>query len=187
MGWNAQKAREIFKQLYEKYADKILNYVYFIIKNKADAQELAQEAFLRLYKNIDKYDEKKAKWQTWLYTIARNLSYDYLKHKRYEPDRSLDEKIAIGDDKKELISLVIDQKEEGACKALEKKEIKEIVHSAIKLLPDQYREVIMLCDMHSMVHEEVASLLECSVNAVNIRLNRARRRLGEIIRSAQQE
>ena len=177
-----EQKNTLFNRLYEEYADRILNFVRYLVKNTADAEEIAQEAFVNIYRNLDKYDETKGKYSTWMYTIARNLAYNHLKRKKNQPNLSVNQDIKIGNDKIELIRTIQDTKEKGAYKHLELKELKETVQRAIQSLPGQYMEVITLCDIHGMQHSEVATILECSVNAIDIRLTRARKKLVDIIR-----
>jgi len=181
-GSKQQERYQQFIRLYEEYADRILNYLLYMLKSRPDAEEVMQNAILRLYRNLDRFDEKRGKMSTWLYAIAKNLAYNCLKHRRYEPDRSIYEKVKIGDEEVELLKSLPDKRDISADKVLEAKELRKKVRNAIKLLIPAYREVIMFCDIHQMPHKEVAGLLKCSVNAVDIRLTRARKRLADIIK-----
>jgi RNA polymerase sigma-70 factor (ECF subfamily) len=177
-----QPDREVqFRQLYEDYADRILSYVYGLVGNRQSAEEIMQEVFLKAYVNLAGF-KGRSKLSTWVYSIARNLTYNFLKHQKYEPQASLADEVSIGDGKIELLDTIPDEKLDGPDRKFELKEIEERVQKAISMLSPNYREVIMLCEIHQMPHGEVAKLLKCSVNAVDIRLTRARRELYKVLR-----
>jgi RNA polymerase sigma-70 factor, ECF subfamily len=179
--------KELFSQIYQDFADRIYNFLFSMMKNRDIALELSQDVFLRIFQNMDRYDDAKGKWSTWIYAIARNLAYNYIKHQKYEPGVSLNKPISIGKDEAELIDLIADSKEIGPEKQLELKELKDTVNQAIGLLSVRYREVIVLCDIHNMPYNHVASLIKCSKNAVAIRLMRARKNLAEIIEAGSKQ
>ena len=90
-----------FDKMYKGYADRLIHYVFAIVKNRDDAEELAQEAFLKAYNAFGTFREK-SKLSTWLFSIARNLAYNYIKRQRYEGNVSLDQDVSIGKGKERL-------------------------------------------------------------------------------------
>jgi len=175
-------SKEQFKELYEQYKQRIYNYVFVLIKNRADAEEVTQEVFVRVYRNLAKYDPEKASWLTWIYAIARNLSYNFIRDRKGDPDMSVDQKVKIGNQTIELLRLLPDERDPGAEKILESKEIQAQIQKAIEFLPDAYRDVITLCDIEEMPHKEAAEILGWSVSRTNVMLMRAREKLSDIIR-----
>ena len=71
--------------IYTQYRDKVFGFVRSKIVNQTEAEDIVQTVFLKVYSNLDKYDETKASLSTWIYTITRNTVYDYLKEKRDHP------------------------------------------------------------------------------------------------------
>ena len=71
--------------IYTQYRDKVFGFVRSKIFNQTEAEDIVQTVFLKVYSNLDKYDETKASLSTWIYTITRNTVYDYLKEKRDHP------------------------------------------------------------------------------------------------------
>ena len=71
--------------IYTQYRDKVFGFVRSKIVNQTEAEDIVQTVFLKVYSNLDKYDETKASLSTWIYTITRNTVYDYLKEKRGHP------------------------------------------------------------------------------------------------------
>ena len=71
--------------IYAQYRDKVFGFVRSKVFRSEDVEDLVQEVFLKVYANLDRYDEVKASLSTWIYTITRNTVYDYLKAKRDRP------------------------------------------------------------------------------------------------------
>ena len=71
--------------IYTQYRDKVFGFVRSKIVNQTEAEDIVQTVFLKVYSNLDKYDETKASLSTWIYTITRNTVYDYLKEKHDHP------------------------------------------------------------------------------------------------------
>lgn len=176
-----------FIEIYEAYGKKIYNYVLSLVRNRDDAKEIMQETFVRVYRNLSSYDESKGAWSTWIYRIARNLSFNYIKHKRYEPDASLNDMIRVGTEKMELLRIVADEQATQPVDEAHKKEINLIVRNAIEKLPCNYREVLVLCDIEGLAHQKVADILGITAHNVDVRLGRARKKIADILKSIMKE
>jgi len=170
-----------FDLLYKRYAKRIVNFAYYIVKNRQHAQEIVHDAFLKAWDGFDKF-EGGSKLSTWLYTIARNLSYNYLKHKKYEPDVSLDEKVLTSEGEVDLINALEDQSMLSPDKAALNKEAQAIVRKAIASLDPKYREVITLCDIQGLSYQEAASIVGCATNLIGMRLLRARNMIADMLK-----
>lgn len=176
----ADNKQQGFNQLYEKYVDQIINYAFYLIGDRHRAEEIAQEAFLRAYRDIENF-RADSKISTWVYTIVRNLAYNWLKHHKYEPKVSIDQQIDIGNDEVALLE-TIDDSSLGPDEIASKKEIEALVKKAISALPAKYRDVIVLCDLHELSYKKAADILRCDPKAVGMRLMRARRELAKILK-----
>ncbi len=161
----------------EKYHDLIRPYelsVYRMalsfMKNEADAEEVAQEAFLKAFRNLASF-RGGSKFSTWLISIALNEARGRLRHQNLIPTDSLDET-------REGISHVspalLRDWREVPSEALERKEIREMLKEAIQSLPPIYREVVLLRDVEELSVEEAAATMDISQAAVRVRLHRAR-------------
>jgi len=168
-----------FRQLYKKYANKIISFVYYIVKNMHHAEELAQEAFLKAYVALDRF-KPNAKISTWLYQIAKNLAYSHIKHKNVESTVSFDKDIKTSSATTQLSEVLSDNA--TPTDNLLQEETKHMVKEAIKSLPEKYREVAVLCGIQGLSYQEAAKILKCSTYLVGVRLMRAKTQLLEILK-----
>ena len=146
--------------LVKKYANAVYGTAYHIVGSFDLAQDLAQETFIKAYLNMDKLkDPEKA--GSWLYSIVRNISVDYLR-KRRQNEIKLDENI---------------NSDETLEDKIESNEIKGSVKDALNTLTDNGRLTAILCYIDGYTAKEVSSYLGISVEAVESRLKRARKQL----------
>ncbi len=160
-----------FDIFYNRHKRRILNYIYRMTSNRERAEELAQEVFVKAYLALDKYLPE-GKGLNWIYTIAGNLSKNYLRDKRHDPKLLLD---------KELRGLqgitmqdVIASKSDTPLEATLKKERELLIQDGIKQLPVKYREILILCDIQGHSYEETGEILKCTTGSVGSRLSKAR-------------
>lgn len=172
----AQQAKEgnikAFEELFERYKKRILNFVYRLIGNKETAEEVTQETFIKVYKNLDIYDPSK-KFTSWLYTIARNLAKNALRDRKYFADISLEKEILRGNKAFKLKDVIADPSMSPAS-IVEDEELAEQAQKVLNLLPVKYREVITLYTVEKLTYKEIAEILGCSVANVSIILNKAK-------------
>ena len=169
----AQKGdRLAFAELVELYKDKLYNMAYRMMGNAQEAEDVAQEAFLRAYKNLDSYNAKH-KFSTWIYRIATNLCIDKMRKKK--PDYSLDAEVdgIVGADMYTRIASSERTPEEEYVRA----ETQTEVQAAIESLPENYRAAVVLKYMHDMSLQEIADILEVPVSTVKTRIHRGREAL----------
>lgn len=81
-----RNGKEILIEIYEEFFPKIYNYIYYQINNNAVCDDLVSSVFMKVVENIDKFDEQKASFSTWIYTIARNTVIDYYRKAKIESD-----------------------------------------------------------------------------------------------------
>ncbi|NQU95999.1 MAG: sigma-70 family RNA polymerase sigma factor [Candidatus Omnitrophica bacterium] len=172
----AVRAREgdtkAFEELFHRYKKPILNLIYRLIGNKETAEEAAQEAFMKAYKNLDIFDPKR-KFSSWIYTIARNLAKNALRDRKYFRDVSLEKIVFAGDTSIRLKDVISDP---GARpdSIVEDEEISAQAQQVLNAIPLKYREVIALCRVQGLTYKEAAEVLGCSAATVAIRFNRAK-------------
>ena len=176
-------SRSAFETLMENYYSRVLNFIYRFVANKEIAEELTQEVFLRVFKFGPRY-KPKSKFQTWLYTIAKNLCLNELR-KNKDHITSLDEPASIGN---EALQKQIDNPgSSGADVELIRKEKAMAIRQAINDLPDNQRLAVILRRYDSFSYAEIAETLGVSDKAVKSLLSRAkvnlRRRLSGLVNS----
>jgi RNA polymerase sigma-70 factor (ECF subfamily) len=158
----AQGDAAAFRILADAHIGKIMNFAYRVLHDRTEAEDVAQETFLRLWKEAARY-EPRARVTTWLHRIAHNLSIDRLRAKREHPSDELDE---------ERTSV-----EPGGL--LDRKELATEVDRALAELPERQRTAIALVHYQGLTNVEAAGVLEVGVDALESLLARGRRTLRE--------
>lgn len=164
---------DAFEELVSLYERKIYTVAYRIMGNHEDANDLAQEAFLRAFQSIGNF-RGEASFLTWMCRIVTNLCRDELRKKYRTQIESLDEEITLGEGevKKQVAS-----SEPGPAELYEKKELQEKIQELINTLSPEFRLALVLRDIQGFTYEEIAEQLECSLGTVKSRINRARKYL----------
>jgi RNA polymerase sigma-70 factor (ECF subfamily) len=165
-----------FKEVYREYHPKILHYISRLVSND-DAEDITQEVFEKVSRGLEGF-KGKSKLSTWMYRIATNTALDRLRapsFKRLTEDLTAreEDKIVWTNHKK----TPIDQQ-------LIRKEMSECVREYIDKLPADYKTVILLSELEGLKNNEIADILQVSLDTVKIRLHRARARLKKILDEA---
>ena len=161
-----------FETLMRKYYGRVLNFIYRFVGNRAVAEELTQDVFLRVHQGRRTY-QPQAKFQTWIYTIAKNVALNELRSRKGTV--SLDEVIVTkeGEVKRDLA----DQSAVNPQEELFRRERQALVAQAIASLPENQRMAVILRRYDDFSYEEIAATLGCSVAAVKSLLSRAKENL----------
>ncbi len=161
---------ESFELLISSYDKRAYNIAYRIMGNEEDAEDMAQEAMLRVFRAIKDFKEQSA-FSTWLYRIVTNVCLDELRRRKNEKYVPMDSTIQT--DNGELhIELCSDK--ETPESIYERIEMRELIKNVIYELNDDYRSVIVLRDIQGFSYEEISDMLDCSLGTVKSRINRAR-------------
>ncbi|WP_078415030.1 RNA polymerase sigma factor SigW [Priestia abyssalis] len=164
--------QDAFAEVVEYYKDKVYQLCYRMLGNAHEAEDSAQEAFIRAYVNIHTYDSTK-KFSTWLYRIATNLCIDRIRKKK--PDYYLDAEISGTDGLNMYSQIPADQKLPED--ELEQLELQEHIQQEILKLPDKYRSVIVLKYVDELSLKEISDILDLPVGTVKTRIHRGREAL----------
>jgi len=161
-----------FEQLMKKYLQPVYNFLRQLIKDTSVVDDLTQETFIKTWKNISRFDQSKS-FKTWIFTIAKNTAYDYLRKKKSIPfsffrksedDRGLEE---ISEDK-----ILPDE-------ILEKEDLAKELEGKLKEIPRKYRSVLVLHYKEDFSLYEIAEILKKPYNTVKSLHYRALLRLRE--------
>jgi RNA polymerase sigma-70 factor (ECF subfamily) len=162
-----------FEVLVLRYKNAIVSFLYRYVGDPRTAEDLAQEAFLRVFRKIAEYNST-AKFSTWLYTIASNLAKDEFKRRSRHPAASLDWESGKGADTTRNVPSAMAADGPGPEEDLERGETRERVAVALKLLKEDDREILVLKDVQGLAYEEIARILDLPMGTVKSRISRAR-------------
>jgi RNA polymerase sigma-70 factor, ECF subfamily len=162
-----------FKLLVDKYTPSIFNYSARFVGIDY-AKDIIQDVFIKSWKNIRKFDDNKASFKTWLFTITRNTITDYLRKKKMITFSSLDKEEESYEFN--IVDDVILPDE-----ALMKLEDKELLNNTLNKIPSNYREVLILYYQEEMTFNEIGQLLNKPLNTVKSYHYRALIMLREIL------
>jgi len=161
-----------FEALVDKYKQPVTNIVARIIRDKTEAEDLAQNVFLQVYKASSRY-RVTAKFSTWLFTIARNLSLNELRRRSRHPATSLDAPVGGEDDDLPARQIEDRQVSSVADQALNA-ELVEKIDQVLGELPVNQRTAIILVKEKGLSYDDIAGILGCSVSAVKSLIHRGR-------------
>jgi RNA polymerase sigma-70 factor, ECF subfamily len=166
-----------FGEIVELYKDKVFQLCYRMLGNRHEAEDIAQETFIRAYVNINSFNIN-LKFSTWLYRIATNLCIDRIRKKK--PDYYLDAEVSGADGLTMYSQIAADTalpEEE-----LESLELQETIQKEISKLPEKYRSVIVLRYIEELSLNEISEILDLPLGTVKTRIHRGREALRQQLR-----
>jgi len=166
-----------FGEIVELYKDKVFQLCFRMLGNSHEAEDTSQEAFIRAYINIERYNIDR-KFSTWLYRIATNLCIDRIRKKK--PDYYLDAEVA-GTEGLTLYSQ-IPASQLAPDEEVSKIELQEIIQNEILKLPEKYRAVIVLKYIEELPLLEISKILDLPIGTVKTRIHRGREALRKQLR-----
>ncbi len=170
--------QDAFAELVELYKDKVFQICYRMLGNRHEAEDIAQEAFLRAYVNIESFNQNR-KFSTWLFRIATNLCIDRIRKKK--PDYFLDAEVA-GTEGLTMYSQVAADVQLPEDE-VENMELQETIQEEISKLPEKYRSVIVLKYIEELPLQEISDILDLPLGTVKTRVHRGREALRKQLRS----
>jgi RNA polymerase sigma-70 factor, ECF subfamily len=159
--------------LMERHATGVFHFLYRMLGNEDDASDLAQETFVRVFRSGAGY-RPEMKFSTWLFTIAANLARNQIRWRSRHPKVSLD---AESETTEQTLGDALPASGSSPHEAAVAAERAEIVRAAVQRLPDDMREIIVLCEWEDLSVAEAAAVLSITPKAAESRLYRARQLL----------
>jgi RNA polymerase sigma-70 factor (ECF subfamily) len=156
---------DAYRRLLNSYKGRIFSYVYRIVKNYHDAEEITFDTFVRCFKSLKSFDQTKT-FSTWLYTIAHNLTVDFLRKNKQDYEY-LDERYPAKTD------IVEDY---------EKKQKLDKIDQALTDLAPIDREIVVLFHKEEKSYDEISGILKIPVSTIKTRLHRSRLKLRELLK-----
>lgn len=168
--------KEAFSRLVEAYQTPVYNLTYRMLGNRAEAEEAAQESFIRAYSRLHRYDPA-YKFSTWMLSIASNHCIDVLRKRRITW-LSLDEPLPA-----EFAPQLASDRPDPE-RAMEQSEVEDQVRELLNALEPDYRAAVILRYWYELSYEEIAETMDTTVSAIKSRLFRARKMLAVAAREA---
>jgi RNA polymerase sigma-70 factor (ECF subfamily) len=168
--------RQAFGKLVERYQRRVYALAFGIVRSREDAWDVAQEAFVKAYRNLDRY-EGTAAFFTWLYRITYNLSIDVLREKSRRDQVGLDDNPNVEEALRRDGRGVDGHPEDMATR----KELQAVLQSAMSRLSEKHRAIIVLREVEGLSYEEMADVLGISKGTVMSRLFHARQNLQTLL------
>jgi len=163
-----------FEQLVEKYKQPVLNLVYRMLRDLTEAEDIAQNVFVQVYKSASRY-EISSKFSTWLFTIARNLSLNEIRRRSRHPAESIDAPHPEIED--QPWHQFEDKKTFTPPESLLQGELEAKILEAVAELPENQRMAILLCRQGDLSYEEIAEVVGTSLSATKSLIHRGRETL----------
>lgn len=148
-----------FDELMQRYRLPVVNFCYRMLGDAGDADDVAQDVFVRVYRNIGSY-RPRTRFSTWLFALVRNACIDRLRYRQRHPTEPL-------------------ETAPEPATAPHYDDVGEHIAAAIAELPEDQRTAVVLAEYHDLSYAEIAGVMKCSEKAVESRLYRAKQTLRE--------
>ena len=163
---------DAFGLLVTAYEKNVYNVALQMLGNREDAQDIAQEAFLKAYNSLSSF-RGDSKFSSWLYRIVSNLCLDFKRRQGRRPSSSL----TVEDDDGENVQLDIADESQSPETLLERKLTREAVRRGLAELPDEQRQILLLREIQGLSYEEIGEAMGLEAGTVKSRIFRARKKL----------
>src|SRR5712672_456775 len=168
-----QSDLQAYDELIKRYQERIYATIYHMTSNHEDANDLAQETFIKAYQALKSF-KGGSSFYTWVYRIAVNKTINFLKQRKNRVHMSLNDLDFNAEHDPDLVALVSDKtprRDAGMA------ELQEKLNEALQKLSDSHRLVVTLHDVQGMSHEEIAKIMDCNIGTVRSRLFYARQQM----------
>ncbi len=166
-----------FEQLIGTHQQYVYNIAFRMMGNEEDAKDAAQEALIKVFKNIGSYRHD-SKFSTWLYRIVMNTCKDLLR-KRKSNVISIDKGIATDEGE---VQMEFEDPNASPVRDYERKEVQETIQEAMEDLPEANKSVLILREIKDYSYDEISDILDIPVGTVRSRINRGRKMLADRLR-----
>ncbi|MBS9776195.1 MAG: RNA polymerase sigma factor [Fusobacterium sp.] len=145
-----------FESIFEEYFDRVYYKVLGLVKNSSDAEDISQEVFISVYKNLDKF-RKESNIYTWIYRIAINKTYDFFKKKKVELEIN-EEILSVADTFSADTNMILEER--------------------LKILPSREKEIVILKDIYGYKLKEIADMKNMNISTIKSIYYKALRDMG---------
>jgi RNA polymerase sigma-70 factor, ECF subfamily len=169
-----------FEELVLRYQDRLMTILRHLIGDADQAEDLAQEVFLRVYRSRKSY-EPTAKFATWFFTIANNVVLNAMRSRSRRHEHTLTARDSGPLGPRPLDVLLTVSSGQMPARLLDKAEMRDVVRMALESIPERQRLAVLLCKFEGLSYADIAVALELTPQAVKSLLSRARVNLREIL------
>jgi RNA polymerase sigma-70 factor (ECF subfamily) len=172
---------EAFDDLVRRHQQRAFNVAFQVLRDREDAAEVAQDAFVRIYRNVENF-RGDCEFTTWLHQIVVNLArnkHRWWKRRGRQSSVSLDRPVEIADGE---VPMQVPASGDAPDVETVKAEFVELLSRRMEELPRKLREVLVLRNVEDLSYEQIAVVLDCSIGTVKSRIARAREALRERMR-----
>ncbi|MCK6505206.1 sigma-70 family RNA polymerase sigma factor [Myxococcota bacterium] len=162
-----------YRGLVERYQGRIYAVCYSMVRNNEDARDLAQEAFVKAYQNLHRF-QLRSSFYTWICRIAMNVSIDHLRRQKVRKAELFEDGVATKD-QGGVLSFGHQREDPG--KNLERKRLQQRLMAALDELPEEQRQIIVLREIDGLSYKEIAEVMDTPEGTVMSRLFYARKKL----------
>jgi RNA polymerase sigma-70 factor (ECF subfamily) len=164
---------DAYDELVKRYQERIYATIYHMTSNHEDANDLAQESFIKAYQALKSF-KGGSSFYTWLYRIAVNKTINFLKQRKNRHHFSLNDLDFNAENDPDLVALVSDK---TPLRNVGLTELQKKLNEALHKLSEPHRMVVVLHDVQGMSHDEIADIMDCNIGTVRSRLFYARQQL----------
>jgi len=155
-----------FEAIVRKYQNRVLNIVFSLIGKDRESEDIAQEAFLKVYRSLKSF-RRRCSFSTWLYRIVINTAYDFLRKRKdvVTQDEALGQSADVSGGREDVLSALLIKEKEA------------LIQKALGKVPLAYRAAVVLKDIEGLSYGEISKVLGCRIGTVESRIYRARQLL----------
>jgi len=169
-----------FAELLSRYERPIFSLVYRMVRDRALAEDLAQEAFIRAFNAVSSYDPR-YKFSSWIFKIANNHTIDHLRKRKLDTVSIDGSPHARTAQEEEQTRLVVESTDENPLEYVEHRELGDQIEQAIGRLRPEYRTAVLLRHVEGYAYEEIPKIMDLPLGTVKTYLHRARGELKDVL------
>lgn len=166
-----------YRGIVEKYQGRVYAMTYGMVRNREDARDITQDAFVKAYNNLDGF-RLESSFYTWLYRIAMNLAIDFIRKRQRQGTTSYDEAIATRDEDGAIAEM---HHGDDPGRTLDRKRLHKRIMDAVDELPDDQKQAILLREVEGLSYKEISDVMEIPEGTVMSRLFYARKKLQKVL------
>jgi RNA polymerase sigma-70 factor (ECF subfamily) len=169
-----------FRGLVEKYQERLYTMAYGVLRNREDARDVTQDAFIKAYRSLSSF-RRESSFYTWLYRIGMNLSIDLTRKRKRRESGGLREDVATRNGQGGIHEI---HHQDSPQRVIERRQLYDQIMDAMDQLPEDQKQVILLRELEGMSYREIAEVMDVAEGTIMSRLYYARKKLQQLLSGA---